>query len=181
MGKDVAKPLLEAHWDTWVTKDDFKRLSEAGIKHLRIPIGWWILGEEWLKPDETYLPGGWPYLIRALGWAKEYGLQAIIDLHAAPGVQNGHDNGGASDSPIQWQQPENQQRSTDVLVALAKNLTKVNETGPTKGTVLGLCLLNEPWTTAVGGPLQLETVRDWSKATTDAVLATGWKVSLSLN
>lgn len=80
---------MEKHWDTWVTRDDFKRLSEAGIKHLRIPVGYWILGEEWLKPDETYLPGGWHYLMRGLMWAKEFGLQAIIDLHAAPGIQNG--------------------------------------------------------------------------------------------
>lgn len=25
----------------------------------------------------------------------------------------------------------------------------------------GLCLINEPWTTVVGGPIKLETVKDW--------------------
>lgn len=31
------------------------------------------------------------------------------------------------------------------------------------GSVLGLCLINEPWTTAVGGPIQLQTVKDWAQ------------------
>jgi hypothetical protein len=29
------------------------------------------------------------YTHRCLGWCKELGLKTIIDLHGAPGVQNG--------------------------------------------------------------------------------------------
>lgn len=93
-GKEKAKPFLEKHWDTWVTKKDLQDLKDGGITHVRIPIGYWILGEEFLKPDETYLPGAWPYLLRCLGWCKELGLKAIVDLHGAPGVQNGTLMGG---------------------------------------------------------------------------------------
>ena len=31
---------------------------------------------------------------RALGWMEELGLRALLDLHAAPGSQNGYDNSG---------------------------------------------------------------------------------------
>lgn len=88
-GKEKARPFLEEHWDTWVTKQDLQNLKDGGITHIRIPIGYWILGEEFLKPGETYLPGAWPYLLRSLKWCKELGLKAIVDLHGAPGVQNG--------------------------------------------------------------------------------------------
>jgi hypothetical protein len=43
------------------------------------------------------------------------------------------------------------------------------------GSVLGLCLLNEPWTTTVGGPITLEEVASWAQTAVDAVLAAGWK------
>ena len=34
------------------------------------------------------------YLDQAIGWAKTYGLKVQIDLHGAPGSQNGYDNSG---------------------------------------------------------------------------------------
>ncbi|GAB5037176.1 glucan-beta-glucosidase [Nannochloropsis oceanica] len=175
--KDKALPLLRAHWDQWVTRDELVRLKDAGITYLRIPIGYWILGKEWLLPGDTYQPGGWPYLERALGWASELGLKCIIDLHGAPGAQNGNDNSGFSggNTAINWTQPSNLARTTDVLVYLAQNLTKLNASKEMEGSIAGLCLLNEPWTTAVGGPVQLDTLKSWLQTTTDAVLATGWK------
>jgi hypothetical protein len=177
LGKDRARELLETHWDTWVTRKELEDLKSAGITHLRVPIGYWILGEPYLKPDEPYVPGGFKYLLRLLKWCKELGLLAIIDLHGAPGAQNGNDNSGYSggNAAIKWNQPENLQRTNDVLVYLAKNLTAVNNTEDYKGSVLGLCLLNEPWTTTVGGPITLEEVASWAQTAVDAVLAAGWK------
>lgn len=31
----------------------------------------------------------WKYILRVLGWARKYGLRVNLDLHAAPGSQNG--------------------------------------------------------------------------------------------
>lgn len=49
-----------------MTKADLQTLKDAGVTHLRIPIGYWILGDEWLTEGEAYLPGGWPYLERCV-------------------------------------------------------------------------------------------------------------------
>ena len=81
----VDRKLLEKHWDTWLTKKDLENLKSAGIEHLRVPIGYWMLGEPFVKKGEPYVVGGWKYLMRAMGWAKELGLKMIIDLHGAPG------------------------------------------------------------------------------------------------
>jgi hypothetical protein len=83
-----------------------------------------------------------------------------------------HVPAGTNDD-IKWTQPENLKRTNDVLVALAKNLTATNETDDYAGTILGLCLLNEPWTTPVGGPITMQQVKDWSKTAVDAVIAAG--------
>lgn len=34
-----ARQILERHWDTFITEDDFRWLSEIGINTVRIPIG----------------------------------------------------------------------------------------------------------------------------------------------
>ena len=47
--------------------------------------GYWALGHPYLNSTEPYETGQWPYLMRALSWARILGMQAIICLHGAPG------------------------------------------------------------------------------------------------
>jgi glucan 1,3-beta-glucosidase len=41
-----------------------------------------------------YITGAWPYIEAALDWANDHGIYVILDLHGAPGSQNGFDNSG---------------------------------------------------------------------------------------
>ena len=43
---------------------------------------------------EPYIQGQLAYLDKAVDWAGKYGLKVIVDLHGAPGSQNGFDNSG---------------------------------------------------------------------------------------
>ena len=43
LGKE-ASPRLHAHWDRFVTRDDFAWLASVGINAVRIPLGHWIFG-----------------------------------------------------------------------------------------------------------------------------------------
>jgi len=43
---------------------------------------------------EPYIQGQADHLDNAIGWARLYDLKVIIDLHGAPGSQNGFDNSG---------------------------------------------------------------------------------------
>jgi glucan 1,3-beta-glucosidase len=51
---------------------------------------------------EPYIQGQLPYLDKAVDWAGRYGLKVIIDLHGAPGSQNGFDNSGHRVSYPGW-------------------------------------------------------------------------------
>lgn len=31
----VAQSILEKHWDSWITEDDFAAISKAGLNHVR--------------------------------------------------------------------------------------------------------------------------------------------------
>ena len=99
----AAASRLRAHWNSWITREDFLWLADRGLNAVRIPVGHWILGAPYpYHPSygsnrEPFVEGGIEVLDRALGWAQEAGLRVMIDLHAAPGCQNGFDNGGIKD------------------------------------------------------------------------------------
>jgi len=67
---------------------------------VRIPIGHWIFGPpypyhvKYGAKAHPFVAGGIDVLDRAFDWADEFGLRVMLDLHAAPGCQNGFDNGG---------------------------------------------------------------------------------------
>ncbi len=89
LGPAEAERRLKAHWDSWITEADFVAMKDAGVNHVRIPIGYWAFD---IKEGEPWVAGSWDYVVKALGWAKAHGIQVMIDLHGAPGSQNGNDH-----------------------------------------------------------------------------------------
>jgi glucan 1,3-beta-glucosidase len=98
-----AASRLRHHWQTFITQDDFAWLASIGINAVRIPIGHWIFGANYSyhrtygESRHPFVEGGIEILDQAFYWAEEYGLSIMLDLHAAPGCQNGFDNGGIKD------------------------------------------------------------------------------------
>src|ERR1700761_2112377 len=91
LGPDKAAAFWKQYRDTFIAQDDIRFIARAGFNTVRIPLHWNLF----MAPDGTLGGEGWALLDRVLGWAKEAGLYAIVDLHAAPGGQTGinHDDG----------------------------------------------------------------------------------------
>ena len=138
-----------------------------------VQVGYWIMGYGFIRPGEPYIPGGWEFLVRGLAWCKSLGLKAIVDLHGAPGSQNGLEHSGRK-GPLDWDKGDNVQRTIDVLYAMAQALNGVNAAPETAGVVEGLELLNEPWTWFVGGSLNPYLYKDFVQRATDAVRGAEW-------
>lgn len=78
LGKDAAKSQLSAHWNSWITQDDFNQIAGAGLNFVRIPLGYWSV----LPIDgEPFVQGAYEVLGQALDWAQGAGLNVMIDLH----------------------------------------------------------------------------------------------------
>ncbi|KAF9086855.1 hypothetical protein BGX23_008538 [Mortierella sp. AD031] len=93
LGPEAARKLLEDHYASWVTEDTFVRLKKLGLNHVRIPIGFWAMGN--LVLGEPYVANvSWDYLLRAVEWARKYGIRVMVELHGAPGSQNGWNHSG---------------------------------------------------------------------------------------
>ncbi|CCH44900.1 Glucan 1,3-beta-glucosidase 2 [Wickerhamomyces ciferrii] len=152
LGKDLAKERLENHWSSWITESDFESIKGAGLNFVRIPIGYWAFH---LLDDDPYVQGQEAYLDKALEWAKKHDLKAWVDLHGAPGSQNGFDNSGLRDS-WEFQNGDNTQITLDVLQHIFDKYGGDNYTD----TIIGIELLNEP----LGSVLSMDKLDDfWSK------------------
>ncbi|KAJ7105074.1 exo-beta-1,3-glucanase [Mycena crocata] len=93
MGANLAKEM-EEHYKTFITEEDFAKIAAAGLNWVRIPIGFWVV--EAIN-DEPFLVGtSWTYFLKAIQWARKYGIRIFMDLHALPGSQNGWNHSGKS-------------------------------------------------------------------------------------
>ena len=88
LGPTEAERRLRRHWDAWITDKDFAWLAAHGLNAVRLPLGYWVLGGE-----PPYVPAA-DVVDRAFAQAKAHGIGVLLDLHGAPGSQNGNDHSG---------------------------------------------------------------------------------------
>lgn len=113
-----------------------KRTYELLDMIARIPFGYWSVPMNDSVSVAPYTPGAWPYLLRALNSARAAGIRVIVDLHGAPGSQNGYDNSGQrTDNPTWATNSTNVNRTIEILSFVADSIG---------GMVDVLELLNEP-------------------------------------
>lgn len=140
---------LKSHWETWCTWADFKKIADSGFNMVRIPIGFWAYDNS----NTPYASGAAPFLDAAIDWARSTGLKVLIDLHGAPGSQNGFDNSGQKMDKPTWTQGDTVAKTLSVLNTIQSKYGS----GQYDDVVAGIQLLNEPLTPS----LDLNTVRQF--------------------
>ncbi|KZV97605.1 glycoside hydrolase [Exidia glandulosa HHB12029] len=87
-----AEAELEEHYKTFITEQDFANIAGAGLNWVRIPLPYWAI-ERW--SDEPFIERvSWTYFLKAIEWARKYGIRIQLDLHTVPGSQNGWNHSG---------------------------------------------------------------------------------------
>lgn len=86
LGPEEAAARLSEHWSTFITEEDFSLIAQAGLSHVRIPVGYWAACP---VEGEPYVHGQLEYLDLAVTWARTHGLKVIVDLHTgmSPGEE----------------------------------------------------------------------------------------------
>ncbi len=142
LGARKAAALLRRHRDTWITERDFRWIADHGLNAVRLPIGYWAV-----MPEAPYVDAS-DTLVSALQMAARYKLGVIVDLHGAPGSQNGWDHSGHAGA-LNWPQPRNVEHTLEVIDKLAALCAA-------HPCVVGIELLNEPrW------DVPLEVLKDY--------------------
>ena len=126
-----AESRMNRHRDTFITADDFGWIRDHGLNAVRLPVGYWAL-----EAPKPYVECS-QYIDFALDQCQKNGLKLLLDLHGAPGSQNGWDHSGRS-GPINWpKDPQNIKETLRVLESFAQNYGK-------HPALYGIELLNEP-------------------------------------
>ncbi|KAK4256701.1 hypothetical protein QN277_006391 [Acacia crassicarpa] len=152
-GPDRAPKIMQDHWNTYITEEDFKFMSENGINAVRIPVGWWIAFDP--TPPKPFVGGSLEALDNAFTWAQSYGMKVIVDLHAAPGSQNGNPHSATRDGSREWGDSYIPQ-TLSVIDFLAARYGD-------SSTLAAIALMNEP----LG--VNLESLKNYYRAGYDAV------------
>lgn len=159
LGATKAASTLEKHYSSFVTEQTFAEIQAAGFDHIRIPFSYWAVTT---YDGDPYVPKiSWRYLLRGIEWARKYGLRINLDLHGAPGSQNGWNHSGRQGA-INWLNGTNGalngRRSIDIHNQLSTFFAQTRY----KSIVTMYGLVNEPRMTY----LDTTTVLNW---TTNAI------------
>jgi len=122
---------LQKHRRKFITEEDFQWIAHHGLNAVRIPVPYWIFGDV-----EPYI-GAVEELDWAMAMAQKHDWKVLIDLHTAPGSQNGWDHSGLA-GDINWHKNhQNIGQTIQVIVQLAKRYGG-------QPNLAGIELLNEP-------------------------------------
>ncbi|PPD95740.1 hypothetical protein GOBAR_DD07219 [Gossypium barbadense] len=133
-GPDKAPQVMQDHWNSYITEEDFNFMSANGLSAVRIPVGWWIAQDP--TPPKPFVGGSSIALDNAFTWAEKYGMKVIIDLHAAKASQNGDEHSGARDGFLEWADS-----NIDETVAVIEFLAARYGVRP---NLAAIALMNEP-------------------------------------
>ncbi|CZR62026.1 related to Putative glucan 1,3-beta-glucosidase [Phialocephala subalpina] len=142
-GLDQTRQKWENHWANAVSDQDWEFISREGkCTSIRLPIGYFTLGEEFCKGTPFEKVGGvytnaWSAVTNLVSKARSYNIGVLIDLHALPGGANSDAHSGSSTGkPELWSSKTNLERSRKALVQIASSIRGMPG-------VIGLQLVNE--------------------------------------
>lgn len=144
--------VLRPHWQKWVQLSDFEKIRDSGFNMVRIPVGYWAFD----NADSPYAKGAADFLEQGVNWAGQVGVKVIIDLHGAPGSQNGFDNSGQKMAKPGWQQGNTVDRTLSIL----KQIQEKYSDPKYDNIVAAIEALNEPLDPALNPDVTRQFHRD---------------------
>ncbi|CUS13023.1 unnamed protein product [Tuber aestivum] len=141
LGPTNAAKTVEQHYANFINESAFREIKEAGLDHVRIPFGYWAV---MTLDGDSFVPMiSWRYLLRAVEYARKYGLRVKLDLHSVPGGANGWNHSGRL-GKIGWLNgtdgDSNAQKTLDIHNQLATFFSQPRY----KNVVTMYGLVNEP-------------------------------------
>lgn len=135
--RSLAESRISERLATWITEEDIMEIKSMGFNSVRLPIGYWNVMSD---PYKLFAPSDHRISLKYIDWCfdicAKHGLTVLLDLHGAPGSQNGIDHSGCSMRP-QWIREDNVQMTLTAIEAMAKRYGN-------RPNLVGFELLNEP-------------------------------------
>lgn len=144
-GESTMRDLIGVYQNNYWTTKDFDNCQSMGINCIRLPL-WYM---NFMDSNGNYIPNAFDRVDWFVQEAGKRGIYVMLDMHGAPGSQNGSDHSGvdggdAKEAASQFffgnNANANQQRYYNLW-------TKIAEHYKDNPAVAGYDLLNEPYCT----------------------------------
>lgn len=116
--------------DNFINEEDFKNISQMGANCIRLPFNYRLI----TKKNSS---SGLIYLKKAFGFAHQYGLGIILDLHAAPGAQNCDWHSDSTGEAMFWEKEKFRKETLNLWDRLVSEFKD-------EPALIGFDLINEP-------------------------------------
>ena len=90
IGEEKSNEFWEEYRKNFVSRADIDQIAEWGFNHIRLPFHY-----KQFYTEDGSTPIGYEIVDSLLSWCEPYNMYVILDMHCAPGAQNG---GPISDS-----------------------------------------------------------------------------------
>lgn len=122
---------------------------------MRIPVGYWLFRtrEQLQAAGAPYVAEGVRYLDAAFDAAAAAGLDVLVNLHGAPGSQNGLQESGQLRDTVGWTADDNVAATLDVLEVCRCLTSRLRRHVPGTPLRARLCFRGQPHPIACGGAL----------------------------
>ena len=133
IGAEAAGDFWELYRANYVAQADIDQIAEWGFNHLRVPFHY----KQFYDSTGSETPIGYAIVDELISWCEPYNIYIILDMHCAPGGQNGGPISDSDGTARLWLEESNKELTIQIWKEIATYYADHTLIG-------GYDLINEP-------------------------------------
>tara|TARA_B100001029_G_scaffold66802_1_gene54259 strand:- start:69 stop:2003 length:1935 start_codon:yes stop_codon:yes gene_type:complete len=155
IGVDAAENFWNLYRENYVAQADIDQIAEWGFNHIRVPFHY----KQFYDSTGTETPMGYAIIDELISWCEPYNMYIILDMHCAPGGQNGGPISDSDGTARLWLEESNKELTIQIWKEIATYYSNNTLIG-------GYDLINEP---VLPGGVSLEEFKQLYVDITNAI------------
>ena len=155
IGVDAAENFWNLYRENYVAQADIDQIADWGFNHIRVPFHY----KQFYDSTGTETPMGYAIIDELISWCEPYNMYIILDMHCAPGGQNGGPISDSDGTARLWLEESNKELTIQIWKEIATYYSNNTLIG-------GYDLINEP---VLPGGVSLEEFKQLYVDITNAI------------
>ena len=155
IGVDAAENFWDLYRENYVAQADIDQIADWGFNHIRVPFHY----KQFYDSTGTETPMGYAIIDELISWCEPYNMYIILDMHCAPGGQNGGPISDSDGTARLWLEESNKELTIQIWKEIATYYSDNTLIG-------GYDLINEP---VLPGGVSLEEFKQLYVDITNAI------------
>ena len=155
IGVDAAENFWDLYRENYVAQADIDQIADWGFNHIRVPFHY----KQFYDSTGAETPMGYAIIDELISWCEPYNMYIILDMHCAPGGQNGGPISDSDGTARLWLEESNKELTIQIWKEIATYYSNNTLIG-------GYDLINEP---VLPGGVSLEEFKQLYVDITNAI------------